>query len=51
MHPSNVTSAMTRMARSAPFEKFGYILKSSELWEIGLGRFAAEHWIGSHPDR
>jgi len=51
MHPSNVTSAMTRMARSAPFEKFGYILKSSELWEIGLGRYAAEHWIGSHPDR
>ena len=51
VHPSNFTSAMIEMIRSAPNEKFGNIMQSSKAWEIGLGHFAAEHWVGSHPDR
>ena len=33
-----------RMARTADAEKY-----VSEPWCVGLGRFAAEHWIHSHP--
>ena len=41
---------MTQMAKSAPFEEFGNIGELRN-YNIGTGRFAAEHWIVSHPDR
>lgn len=49
IHPSNFTSTMNEMVQSAPIEKFGDISKLKH-YDIGLGRFAAEHWVASHPD-
>ena len=50
IHPSKIKSTMTEMITSLSTEKFGDLI-SCEQWETAVERFAAEHWIGTHPDR
>jgi len=51
MHPSKIEAAMNELTRSAPVEKFGNIVESSQPYELGIDRCSHEHWITSHPDR
>eukprot|EP00401_Gymnodinium_catenatum_P000726 CAMPEP_0117472766 /NCGR_PEP_ID=MMETSP0784-20121206/8421_1 /TAXON_ID=39447 /ORGANISM="" /LENGTH=373 /DNA_ID=CAMNT_0005266937 /DNA_START=121 /DNA_END=1242 /DNA_ORIENTATION=+ len=52
LHPmvfAEKTSALARVARSRK-SRFHFANNSAKLWVMGTGRYAAEHWIGSHPD-
>lgn len=49
IHPSLFQLAMHQMAKSAPIQKFGNVSNVEE-HIAGLGRYASEHWIHSHPD-
>ena len=53
MHPSKIEAAMNELelTRSAPVEKFGNIVESSQPYELGIDRCSHEHWITSHPNR
>jgi hypothetical protein len=47
--PKSFGKELNKLSKTKMMRKFQYSIFKRKLWVVGTGRYAAEHWIASHP--